>query len=355
MGSRVTLNYGLRWEPFFPQQLVNGAVYQFDMRRFQQNVKSTVFPNGPAGLYFPGDPGFPDQGGHEEAVGAISDRASGLAWDPTGSGLTTVRASYGKSFEFVNAQFHLNTSVAPPWGSEVRLNAPPGGLDNPFLGSPGGQTNIFPVTFDQNAPFSLNGPFLSLSNDMASTNGAHVERHGRTAVGRNWLVVGRLRRQPHEQHLGVDAAQQRALRAGQRRRPERRQHERPPSVDARGSGRTAGTTDPLDLYVTDGKQRYNGLLLSVRRQRGPYGSTVDRELHPVALLWLARRQRRRHDEPGSGLQQARGSGASTMATARADRLHNFSMIGRRRVAAVRERRRCAPSLRAGGWWEASGR
>src|SRR6185503_31968 len=31
MGSRVTLNYGLRWEPFFPQQLVNGAVYQFDM------------------------------------------------------------------------------------------------------------------------------------------------------------------------------------------------------------------------------------------------------------------------------------------------------------------------------------
>ena len=79
----------------------------------------------------------------------------GFAWDPTGSGKTSVRAAYGKAYEFVNAQFHLNTSVAPPWGSEVRLNNPPGGLDNPFLGSPGGQTNIFPVTFDQNAPFSL--------------------------------------------------------------------------------------------------------------------------------------------------------------------------------------------------------
>jgi hypothetical protein len=50
------------------------------------------------------------------------------------------------------------------------LNNPPGGLDNPFLGNPGGQTNIFPVTFDQNAPFSLNGPFLSLTNDLVSTN-----------------------------------------------------------------------------------------------------------------------------------------------------------------------------------------
>ena len=52
----------------------------------------------------------------------------------------------------------------------MRLNNPPGGLDDPFLGSPGGQTNIFPVTFDQNAPFSLNGPFLSLSNDLVATN-----------------------------------------------------------------------------------------------------------------------------------------------------------------------------------------
>ena len=76
MSSRVTLNYGLRWEPFFPQQLENGAVYQFD-RGFQQNVKSTVFPNAPPGLYFPGDPGFPTQGGDEKAVGAISDRAWG--------------------------------------------------------------------------------------------------------------------------------------------------------------------------------------------------------------------------------------------------------------------------------------
>ncbi len=74
MGSRVTLNYGLRWEPFFPQQLVNGAVYQFDMTRFKQNVHSTVFPNGPAGLYFPGDPGFPTKAGMEKQWGNLGPR-----------------------------------------------------------------------------------------------------------------------------------------------------------------------------------------------------------------------------------------------------------------------------------------
>jgi len=63
VGPRLTLNYGLRWEPFFPQQLVNGAVYQFDMDRFRAGTRSTVFPNGPAGLYFPGDPDFPSQAG----------------------------------------------------------------------------------------------------------------------------------------------------------------------------------------------------------------------------------------------------------------------------------------------------
>ncbi len=63
----------------------------------------------------------------------------GVAWDPNGDGKTSVRASYGRSYEFVNAQFHLNTSVAPPWGSEIRINSPPGGLDNPFIRLRAGQ------------------------------------------------------------------------------------------------------------------------------------------------------------------------------------------------------------------------
>ena len=261
--DRVTFNYGLRWEPFFPQQLVNGAVYQFDLQRFQQKVKSTVFPNAPPGLYFPGDAGFPTKAGMNTRWNNFGPRV-GLAWDPTGSGLTNVRASYGRSFEFVNAQFHLNTSVAPPWGSEVRLNAPPGGLDNPFFGSPGGLTNIFPVTFDQNASFSLNGPFLSLSNDMAPTTvdmwNIAVERQ----LAGNWLVsagyVGSRTDHIWEStplnnalYVPVGGAAPSAVNLNARR---------PLTLADPVNGKYYG---PTDLYVTDGQQHYNGMLLSIRR------------------------------------------------------------------------------------------
>ncbi|HEY1308655.1 MAG TPA: carboxypeptidase regulatory-like domain-containing protein [Vicinamibacterales bacterium] len=264
VGPRLTLNYGLRWEPFFPQQLVNGAVYQFDMGRFRAGTKSTVFPNGPAGLYFPGDPGFPSQAGMLTDWNNFGPRV-GLAWDPTGSGRTSVRAGYGKAYDFVNAQFHLNTSVAPPWGSEVRLNNPPGGLDNPFLGSPGGQTNIFPVTFDQNAPFSVNGPFLSLSNDLVATNvhsfNVTVERQ----VSARWFATaGYLGTRtnniwestPLNNALFIPVPGTGAA----------------PSVANTNNRRPLTVLDPnngkyyaqLDQYVSDGRQRYNAMLLSVR-------------------------------------------------------------------------------------------
>ena len=321
LSSRVTLNYGLRWEPFFPQQLVNGAVYQFDIKRFQQNVKSTVFPNAPAGLYFPGDAGFPTKAGMKTQWGNLGPRV-GLAWDPTGSGRTNVRVSYGRSFEFVNAQFHLNTSVAPPWGSEVRLNAPPGGLDNPFLGSPGGQTNIFPVTFDQKAPFSINGPFLSLSNDMAATNvnmwNVAVERQ----LPGSWFVsagyVGSRTGNIWEStplnnalFVTVNGVAPSAANINARR---------PFTLADPVNGRFYG---PTDMYVTDGTQRYNGLLLTVRRNAG-------RGVSVTANYALSH---------CSGSPDGNGGGTTNLGVGynkpedphfddgncTADRLHNFSM------------------------------
>jgi len=55
----VTVNYGMRWEPYFGQNVENNAVTIFRMENFQKVVKSTVFHNAPAGLTYPGDPGFP--------------------------------------------------------------------------------------------------------------------------------------------------------------------------------------------------------------------------------------------------------------------------------------------------------
>src|SRR5262249_10440675 len=110
-----------------------------------------------------------------------------VAWDPTGSGRTSVRAAYGRSFEFVNAQFHLNTSNAPPFGDEIRITNPPGGLDNPFGGS--GQANIFPTpTASPDVVYTLFGPYLSLNYDMKTPYvdlwHVTVERQ----LGRDWVV-----------------------------------------------------------------------------------------------------------------------------------------------------------------------
>ena len=56
--DRVTFNLGLRWEPFFGAGLRNNAISNFDIDNFRKGVQSTVFLNAPAGLVYPGDPGF---------------------------------------------------------------------------------------------------------------------------------------------------------------------------------------------------------------------------------------------------------------------------------------------------------
>ena len=263
-GPRLTVNYGVRWEPYFPQQLRNGAVYQFDMERFLAGTKSTAFPNAPAGLYFPGDPGFPTKAGMLTDWNNLAPRV-GLAWDPFGGGRSSLRVSYARSYEFVDGQFHLNTSVAPPWGSEVRLNAPPGGLDDPFRGSPGGQTNIFPVTFDRNASFSLNGPFLSLTNDLDATNVQLFNLTLERQFGGRWLAsAGYIGSRTHNIWESVPLNNALFIRApGTNEPPSARNtnSRRPLALLDPADGRYYG---PLDQYVSDGRQRYDGLLLSLR-------------------------------------------------------------------------------------------
>jgi hypothetical protein len=168
MSPTITLNYGLRWEPWFPQQHQNGAIYNFSVERFRAGTRSTVFPQAPPGFTYPGDEGFPNG-----KAGMFTDWLNlaprvGVAWDPSGDGRMSVRAGYGLNGEFVNGQFFINTANAPPWGSEIRLTRPGiGSFENPFAGT--GVTNPFPITFDQNAPFSPNGPFIVPPSDLETT------------------------------------------------------------------------------------------------------------------------------------------------------------------------------------------
>jgi len=136
--SRVTINAGVRWEPFFGQNLIRGAITTFDRAAFAQNVTSTVFRNAPAGLAYPGDPGFP-----EGATGLtrkwmnFAPRA-GIGWDVHGDGRLAIRSSYGLTYDYPTGEFLSNPAASPPYGNRIRITDPPGGFDDPYGHLPGG-------------------------------------------------------------------------------------------------------------------------------------------------------------------------------------------------------------------------
>ena len=134
---RVTINAGLRWEPYFGQNVNNGAVYNFSRENFRTNVKSQVYVNAPAGLTYPGDSGFPSgRRGLNTQWLNFSPRA-GIGWDVGGDGRTAVRASYGLTYDFPNAEYQLINANSPPFGNRSILEDPPGGFDRPYASQGG--------------------------------------------------------------------------------------------------------------------------------------------------------------------------------------------------------------------------
>jgi carboxypeptidase family protein len=270
-GSRFTLNYGVRWEPFFPQQIANDFIYNFDLDRFRRGVKSSVFRNAPAGFLYPGDAGFVGgKAGMNRQWDNFAPRV-GAAWDVTGDGRTSLRVGYSLGYDFVNAQYHLNTSVAPPWGADVRiLNAR---LDDPFATFPGG--NPFPRVFDANAVFPVGGQYLAVDPNQRNTRkqswNAVVERQigADMAVSAGYIAnytdrLWNMKALNPGLFLGLDPCtlpdgsfHPVCSTAGNVNQRRALMFENP--VDGRF---IAG----LDLHDASGTRTYNGLLLSFQRR-----------------------------------------------------------------------------------------
>ena len=67
LSPKVTLNYGVRWEPGLAQQIRNGAIYNFSVDRFSAGERTTQYANAPPGFLYPGDAGFTnDKAGMED-------------------------------------------------------------------------------------------------------------------------------------------------------------------------------------------------------------------------------------------------------------------------------------------------
>jgi hypothetical protein len=163
MTPRLTLNYGVRWEPFLPQGFKDGRIYNFSEDRFRAGIKSKVIPQAPAGFYYPGDEGFPGKTGANKQWANMGPRL-GLAWDVNGDGRTAVRASYALAYEYTPLTFHIDTTgFAAPFGNEVDI--PSTSLDNPYATYPGG--NPFPYV-KPTYPFTNVNVFFPQSSSFTS-------------------------------------------------------------------------------------------------------------------------------------------------------------------------------------------
>jgi hypothetical protein len=201
---KLTLNYGLRWEPYFPLTNDDDHVLIFDPARFAANQHSTVYVNAPAGLIFPGDDGYPGHAASEGNVGGVAPRI-GVVYDPRGAGREVIRAGYSIVYDQPAMFHHIRSASVPPWGSLITLNNV--ALSDPFATYPGG--NPFPLAVDKNATFPLAGTYWTQQLKADPPRTQHFNVSFQQQYGENWSVTasyfgnrGRRRRSSRRSAVG---------------------------------------------------------------------------------------------------------------------------------------------------------
>ena len=162
VSRKLTLNLGIRWEPFIPWYEIKGRVEQFRASNYDAGIKSTRFPNAPAGLLFPGDPGMPSNGVNP-TYRNFSPRV-GFAFDPTGEGITVLRGAFGSFYDQQQVGIENNRFVdISPFSTQVQITTPTGKFTNPYAGMP----DPFPAPAAPSASSIFPTPVLVVTYDPA--------------------------------------------------------------------------------------------------------------------------------------------------------------------------------------------
>jgi hypothetical protein len=124
MSRNITMNYGIRWEPYLAAKDANGFTTAFSRENFDRGIRSVVYPNSPVGLMFNGDPGFPTNGSNNtNSLAKFAPRA-GIVWDPRGDNAQTIRVGIGHYYDSPKLWQYAHHMLNPPFGQTVNAIAP---------------------------------------------------------------------------------------------------------------------------------------------------------------------------------------------------------------------------------------
>ena len=181
---RLTLSGGLRFDPYLPVTAKYDWLAHFDPGLFAQGARSSVYTNAPAGLIFPGDSAYSGRGVANSRWNNFAPRVA-LAWDPQGTGRTSVRAAYGRFFDLPAFNNYIGFAQSPPFGNQTTVNFP-ASFANPWQGVPGG--NPYPLTLSKNSPFINFGAFENFPTDPKTTYSQQWNLSVQRQLGPDWLV-----------------------------------------------------------------------------------------------------------------------------------------------------------------------
>jgi hypothetical protein len=133
--TKLSLNLGVRWDPFFPYTDPNKG----QIGGYVAGAQSARFPLAPQGMLFAGDPGFPS-GGMWDNLGNISPRAGAAYSLRSGPHSTVLRAGAGMFYVQPFMVLWNNFVQNAPFSPSATLNGV--NFSNPYVSA--GQQNPFP-------------------------------------------------------------------------------------------------------------------------------------------------------------------------------------------------------------------